>query len=389
MARTHAGDKLTEEHRQHQVRLVEQLAELVRGLFRKHVDYADIDGSTDAFARSAGVLVDQFREASRLRSIDYMREFQAVEAPDAPDVVEEPSEYTPAEAAESLLRTSRGVLKTLSRKGYSESEAMERAEQAVVGKATKIAGDGGRQVIEHEVRRGNGPLGYARVVDADPCPFCAMLASRGVYYAGEEQAGALLYRSDSFRDSNARFAGDGRFKVHDHCCCTLEPVYMVDGKVNLPGNGNELAREWAEIASGQEDPWLAWQRWRQSGTLPENYDGPLEGVRRRKPPVRGQSSGRRARPEPMKASERAERAEQKALEKAGKKPVDRRGNWDKRKYLDYADELEIRANGVASEIAALKSVGQGDRDLPVMQLKQQHRALLSRIDRYRKTGMSM
>ena len=386
MARTHKGDQLTEEHRQQQVRLAEQLSGLVRGLFRKHVDYADIDASTDDFARRAGVLVAQFREASRVRSIDYMREFQAVEAPDAPALVEEPSEYTPAEAASSLLRTARGVLKALSRKGYSEAEAMERAEQAIVGKATKIAGDGGRQVIEEEVRKGNGPVGYARVVDADPCPFCAMLASRGVYYAGEEQAGALLYRSDSFRDSNARFAGDGRFKVHDHCCCTMEPVYLVDGKINLPGNGNALAKEWADIASGQEDPWLAWQRWRQSGTLPENYDGPLEGKRRRPAPVHGQSTGRRKRPAPEKASERAERL---VLEKTGKSKVDRRGTWDRQKYLDYADELEVRANGVASEIAALRSVGQGDKDLPVMQLQQQHRALLSRIDKYRKTGMKM
>lgn len=380
MARTQRGKRLTEEHRLAQVGLAEKLAKFIRAVFGKTFDYYNIDDSSEVFVRRVAPDVARMRERSRELSLDYLREFQAVEAPQSPPPIEEPGEYEPADAARELLKTTRGVGKSLSHKGYSVEEAQARIEQAVVGKATKIVEDGGREVIEQEVRRGHGPVGYARVVDADPCPFCAMLASRGIYYMGEEIPGVQLYRSDGFAASNARFVGDGRFKVHDHCCCTLEPVYMVNGKVDLPGNGNELAKEWAEIASGQPDPWKAWHRWRQSGTLPENYDGPLEGTRRRKPPARGQSSGRRARPKPMKASERAE---QKALEKAGKKPVDRRGNWDKQKYLDYADELEVRADGVASEIAALRSVGQGDRDLPVMQLKRQHSALLSRIESYR------
>lgn len=372
MARTHAGDKLTEEHRRQQVRLGASLSELIIGLFNAVFDWRNIDSSAEEFARRAAVEIVRFREASRMLSVDYLHAFQAVEAPGAPAPVEEPSEVDAVEIAREVLATTRGVAKSLSRKGYSESEGVERTRQSVVGKATKLAADGGRQVIENEVRRGNGPVGYARVVDADPCPFCAMLASRGLYLLGGEADGAGLYRSDSFKASNGRFVGDGRFKVHDHCECTLEPVYKVDGKISLPGNGNQLAEEWAQIAAGQDDPYGAWRRWRDSGTLPENYDGPLDGVRR-PAPVHGQSTGRRKRPEVAKASER---------KSAEKNPM--AGAWDADRYRAYADELEKRANGVQDEIAALKATGQSDDDIAVMALAQEHKALVSRIGRYRK-----
>lgn len=61
-----------------------------------------------------------------------------------------------------------------------------------------------------------------------------------------------------------------------------------------------------------------------------------------------------------------------------------RGDWDATRYREYADELAVRANGVQEEIAALKAAGQTEEDVSVMALVQEHRALLSRIDRYRK-----
>lgn len=376
MASTAEGDRLTEEHRLAQAALAANLSKEIMGLFSRIVRWDSLDETTEEFARQAAGVVGRFREASRMLSVDYMHAFRAVEAPSDPVPIEEPDDTSIADLVRSLLATARGVLKSLSRKGYGEQEALDTGRQSVVGKATKLAGDGGRQVIEQEVRRGNGPVGYARVVDADPCPFCAMLASRGLYFAGKEEAGALLYRSDAFGDANARFIGDGRFKVHDHCECTMEPVYRVDGKINLPGNGNQLAKEWAEVASGQDDPEAAWRRWRESGTLPENYDGPLDGTRRPSP-VHGQSTGRRKRPEPKKASERV------------KKPNPNAGVWDKQRYLDYASELGRRADRVGEEIAELKARGQSDDDISVMALVQEQRALLSRIDRYRAQAAKM
>lgn len=371
MARTHEGEKLTEEHRREQVKLAANLSRAITRLFSKLFDWDDIVASSTRFGREAAKETARYREASRMLSVDYMAAFRQVEAPSSPPIIEEPDDIEVSDLATTIIGTTRGVALSLAKKGYREDESRDRILQAVTGKTTKLAEDGGRKVLENEVKRGgSGPVGYARVVDADPCPLCAMLASRGVYMNGEEAAGVGLYRSDSFADSSARFVGDGLFMVHDHCCCTLEPVYKIDGKVTLPGNGNKLAEEWAQVASGQDDPWLAWQRWRESGTLPENYDGPLEGTRRPSP-VHGQSTGRRARPDVAKDSERRGRSEMA-------------GAWDADRYRTYAAELENRAAGVQAEIGALKAVGKNNDDLAVMALAQELKALTNRAERYRR-----
>ncbi|MGP5269809.1 VG15 protein [Corynebacterium variabile] len=371
MARTHAGEKLTEEHRLEQVKLAANLSRAITKLFSKLFAWDDIVSSSTRFGREAAKETARYREASRMLSVDYMAAFRQVEAPDSPPIIEEPDDIEVSDLATTIIGTTRGVALSLAKKGYREDESRDRILQAVTGKTTKLAEDGGRKVLENEVKRGgSGPVGYARVVDADPCSFCAMLASRGVYMNGAEAAGVGLYRSDSFADSAARFIGDGRFMVHDSCCCTLEPVYKIDGAITLPGNGNKLAEEWAQIAAGQDDPWLTWQRWRESGTLPENYDGPLEGTRRAAP-AHGQSTGRRARPDVAKDSERRGRSELA-------------GSWDADRYRKYASELETRAVGVQGEIAALKAVGKNNDDLAVMALAQELKALTNRAERYRR-----
>lgn len=370
VARTHAGRELTEEHRQLQVRLAERSASRVRVLFRKLIDWRNVEQSAGVFAREAAVVVARNRERSRAASVDYLEAFRKVEAPSSPAPIEEPEEIEVADLARELLVAARASLLAMSKKGYSESDALERAEQVVGAKATKLVADGGRRVIENEVRRGNGPVGYARVPDADPCPFCAMLASRGVYYGGDETPGALLYRSDAFEGSNARFVGDGEFKVHDGCCCGLEPVYMRGGKVELPGEGNRLAREWAEVAAGQPDPWGAWRRWRDSRTLPEDYEGDLEGVRR-----------------PAPGSRQRGPADRVVVRQTAPREKDR--FTSAQDYHDYADELSKRVNGIDDEIAQLKMRGQTDEDVPVMALQHKKRLLLSHIDKYRSKARMM
>lgn len=362
MATTSKGRDLTEEHRQYQIRLAERIAGRIGAMFAKLVDWSRIDETVGVFAAEAALEIMRGRELSRAASVDYLVDFQKVEAPDAAPPIEEPDDEAFEDIVGELIRSTRGYLKTLSRKGDSEAEGMSKGTQMVRAKATRMVADGGRRVIENEVRRGNGPLGYARVTDNDPCPFCAMLASRGVYYGGEESPGALLYRSDSFEESNKRFSGDGRFKVHDGCCCTLEPVYMRGGKVTLPGDGNRLAYEWAEVAAGQPDPWKAWQRWRESGTLPEHYEGDLEGTRRPSPQDR-----RRQKARDLRDAKQAEK-----LKQAGVNPA------------DVVLELQQRVTGVEGEISELRARGQGDDDIPVISLERQRKALLSQIKRYQK-----
>jgi len=71
----------------------------------------------------------------------------------------------------------------------------------VSGAVTRHVLDGGRETLMASVRDDRRARGWARVTSAEPCSFCAMLASRGPVY-GERT---------------------GDFQSHDHCACNLEP----------------------------------------------------------------------------------------------------------------------------------------------------------------------
>ena len=255
MARTSRGRELTERHRLDQVALSHSLTQALVELFYRLVVYHEVVETAEIFARAATGVVLGHRQKSRELSLAYVERFAAVEAPyDAIPVFNVPEDDVSIEGIQEQLQVAvRVAVKQTTKRGYAEEDSMAAAAKSAVGKGVKLSQDGGRKVLEEYTNGQNGPVGYARVVDADPCPFCAMLASRGVSYTGGDD-GAGLYRTDSFVASNARFIGDGKFKVHDHCGCTLEPVYRVNGKIRLPGNGDQLAREWAEIAAGDPDP---------------------------------------------------------------------------------------------------------------------------------------
>lgn len=286
MAHTVEGAQATEQHRLAQVALTSYVVSNVREAFSTEVDADDISGSFAGFVRRVLPLLLRSRRASRRLSEDYLRAFREAELqavvkrkklrPPAGDplsvpvsrlrdALEAPADggdlsrvLPPAdEVMRQLYVNGAAVVKKRIKDGKPVDEALRVGETVVASTAAKMVGDGGRAVIEDEVtNRRNGAIGYCRVPDADPCPFCAMLASRGA-----------VYRSDAFVESNGIFAGDGKFKVHNGCDCTLEPVY---GRrvTDLPAGVDKLAKEWADIASGRDDPFAYWRRFKESGTLP-------------------------------------------------------------------------------------------------------------------------
>lgn len=291
MAHTVKGRQLTETHRQTQVALQASLVERIMDIFLSTFRPADIDGSSKDFIRAALPLVMEARDLSTELATTYLDAFRKAElkglvdhaelAPDVTDPLSVPIDTLQAwrdadlvtetmdlelASVESLVKdlhtSGAGVAKREIGKGKTPEAAKQTAAKAVSAKAMKLAADGGRAPLIREVSTGRGgAIGYVRVVDANPCPFCAMLASRGA-----------VYRSDAFSHSNALFSGDGEFKVHDGCGCTLEPVY---GKrvTDLPKANQELAEQWAEIAAGARDPWNTWRRYKRSGTIPDPDGG--------------------------------------------------------------------------------------------------------------------
>lgn len=375
MAATSRGRVLTEQHQQAQETLAGLLARLLVEVLREFFDPTDIAESAAAVAGLSAGHVLEARAQSRELSTRYVEDFQLAEVdgpPDVPYVEESLTEWDVAEAMEKAVRAAGfGAAK----RGGSLQQVEDAVVRAVTGRGQKLAADAGREVVMEHVKKGDGPIGYARVVDADPCPFCAMLASRGLFLMGEDAQGAGLYKSNSFDLSNERFVGDGKFKVHDHCDCTMEPVYSHDGVITLPGNGNQLAREWAQIASGRADPWGAWERWRVSGTLPEDYDGDLEGVKRPRPaaPVRGRDTGVRRMPEAKTAKERKRVAEPKLDKEASRA-----------KIQEWIAADRDRIARIDREIEALSQQGLREEDTAVAALVEERALLLSIIERHEK-----
>lgn len=94
---------------------------------------------------------------------------------------------------------------------------------------------GGGRRVESGTGRPGGVVGFARVTDSNPCYFCALLASQGaVYYSGESfsetnsKVREVKWTSAGDKGAKRAFLGDGIAKVHDHCRCTLRPVFRAE-----------------------------------------------------------------------------------------------------------------------------------------------------------------
>ncbi|WP_157032170.1 hypothetical protein [Kitasatospora cheerisanensis] len=102
---------------------------------------------------------------------------------------------------------------------------------------------GGRSMAEQSARRDTRVIGWARVTDASPCGFCAMLASRGAVYKSRDSAGLAGGPPASLDDLT---------KFHDLCHCQIVPVYSRAD--HLP-DGSEVWRDlWAEATDGLSGP---------------------------------------------------------------------------------------------------------------------------------------
>lgn len=91
------------------------------------------------------------------------------------------------------------------------TQARSLVETQVRGAGVRLAALGGREQVRASTD--GKRVGYARVTGPDPCAFCVMLASR-----------RAVFEDDSFDESDVRFEGWGKVKVHDSCRCALVVV---------------------------------------------------------------------------------------------------------------------------------------------------------------------
>lgn len=172
----------------------------------------------------------------------------------SPSLVTDPAEVEREMAAMKAAAQSKADMRRM-----KQIKAQRDTAKAIEGAVVRHVTDGGRQTIAENARldpkaiqvidseqrdRRDPPINYARVLSGDPCYFCAMLASRA---APSMQRGGRYY-ADSFRYSNELFVGDGLAKVHDHCQCSLKPVYRSDD--DYLKRAEDYAEIWHNAGSG-------------------------------------------------------------------------------------------------------------------------------------------
>jgi hypothetical protein len=114
-----------------------------------------------------------------------------------------------------------------------------------LGTTSRIVLDGGRTTIQESVKADPVAVGFYRVTDGDPCAFCALMASRVVPKTNGDHRGRFYKTEGSAGgDANEKFTGDGLFKFHNDCGCSVIPAFSTD--VELDPVAQEAARVYRE-----------------------------------------------------------------------------------------------------------------------------------------------
>lgn len=208
------------------------------------LQFTDLDKSTPSWLHATTLQIKQGWDESADAAFEFVQQALLSVEPDAVPPVK--AEVTfPAQDIQLAMRVRGPVeVKRQVKRAVPEREAMEAGKNASDGVGSTKATDGGRvevlQFVQKEapkrLKQGK-PIGYARKTDSNPCYFCALLASQGAVYYSEDsfsQSNSKIrevkWTSNSDKGTRRAFIGDGPAKVHDHCQCTMRPVFSESDK---------------------------------------------------------------------------------------------------------------------------------------------------------------
>ncbi|MEV6830697.1 hypothetical protein [Amycolatopsis sp. NPDC051102] len=168
---------------------------------------------------------------------NYYRDFRRAEVPAAaafapPAAAAGTSLPWRNRALTSLRVTGTRVVARLILGGWDPALALDKAGPGVAAASSRHVLAAGRDVVDNALRADPAARGWLRVTAADPCWFCAMLASRGAVY--------LSQRSASTR-------GGTDEPYHDGCGCQAEPVFRT---AVLPETSQRFAALWETSTAG-------------------------------------------------------------------------------------------------------------------------------------------
>jgi hypothetical protein len=230
MAATTAGRRATQQHREAQLALRASALRDMQRLWRT-VDPQHLERTIGAFADAAALLIASWRARSADTSRRYVEALRRAEGGTGSITIladEAPPDAISAAAIRGAALA--GILRSR-RRGHSVEAATHGGFVSAAGTASSLVLAGGRDVVSGAVRGDDRAVGYMRVTSADPCAFCAMLASKGPVLGSPTAAEGF----------------------HDHCACTVEPIYRADApddRSQWPETSVHLREVWDAVTGG-------------------------------------------------------------------------------------------------------------------------------------------
>lgn len=221
--------------------LVRQIVEILQII----LNLSDFDGTWPAARRALAQVIRAERRASADLGAVYYRQARSAAGLPAATSVGRPRPLSPERLEKALDGAGPAVFRRSLRLGATPADALDRIAVTVSGTATRLALEGGRDVVENSVREDDDALGWARISDGDPCAWCAMLLSRGAIYKSAKTAGSVAHGGELF---------------HDHDGCQVVPIFDRDSP--LVAQADDLYEQWKRVTAGHSgaEARKAWRR---------------------------------------------------------------------------------------------------------------------------------
>jgi hypothetical protein len=192
---------LTQRHRAQQLLLrratVAQVAKLWPAL-----DWARLDASYPNFALSVAALVQRNRQTSAGLSAQYLRAFRLASGVPGQLKIVHAEPLIVDQFTNALRVTSVVAAKKSAAAGKAADLAMSDALTMTQGAMARLVLDGGRETATLTGAKDDRSPGFRRVLGGGGCDWCR-----------------------PFIDDEIHYTDGYDFDAHDHCGCTVEPVY--------------------------------------------------------------------------------------------------------------------------------------------------------------------
>lgn len=165
-------------------------------------DITDIDRSWAAVQEGLTATVWVGHRRSSELAGGYYRALRKTTGAPGPATVRQ----TPAPSVQYLDRvfTYTGLIVPKKLVAAGRKDAAAQTLVHVLGTVGRLTLNGGRDTLLESIKADPIARGYQRVTSGNACGFCEMLADRGAVYGAES----------------------GDFAAHDHCSCSIEPVFF-------------------------------------------------------------------------------------------------------------------------------------------------------------------